>query len=426
MNIWLIIPGEPTKLDPGKPRLLRTGMLAEYLHRRGHRIVFWTTSENHVVKENRCGQSLRLAAGERYAIWLLYGPRYRRNVSLRRIWHNMRSAREFRRLAPREERPDVILSAYPTLELCEAAIDYARGRGVPVLVDVRDLWPDIFLEIAPRPLARAMGLLLTPMFRQSRRIFRSAAAITGITEAAVAWAVARGGAVDPAAPHRAFPMAYSPRPVEGEERAEAEAFWDRRGVPAGGGRFVACFFGQLSARYELPAVVEAARLLAQRGDDRIRFVVCGTGEAQARLKRLAAGLTNIDFPGWMNTAQIWVLLRRSAVGLLPYPSSLDYRLSYPNKAGEYLSAGLPIVSSVQGAMQSLLENNGCGVTYGNGDAVELAAVLEELAASPARREAMSDRSRALFERLFNADRVYADFCDHLEAMAAAAANASGV
>jgi glycosyltransferase involved in cell wall biosynthesis len=412
--VWLIVPGEPTKLDPGKPRLLRTGILSEYLYQRGHRIVFWTTTENHVTKQNRAECSQKVQLNGRYAIWLLHGPLYKKNVSMARIRHNIVSSREFRKAAAGEQRPDVILCCYPTLELCQAAIDYAKSRSVPIVIDVRDMWPDIFPEVAPKRLRWAARLLLAPMFRQSRNIFRKADAITGITEAAVRWAARRGGVSDDAPRNQAFTMAYSPNPPDPADRARAEEFWERRGIPAGRHQFVACFFGQLSRRYELNSVVKAAAILAQRGQDRIRICLCGTGEAAEELKRRAAGLPHIDFPGWMDKAQIWTLLRRSAVGLLPYPSTPDYVLSYPNKAGEYLSAGLPIISSVQGEMQHLLETWRCGLTYPNENAVELADILARLAGAPDEVAEMSRNGLAVFERFFNADRVYAEFADYIE------------
>jgi glycosyltransferase involved in cell wall biosynthesis len=417
MIIWLIIPGEPTKLDPGKPRLLRTGILSEYLHRRGHTIVFWTTTENHVTKENRAEFSKKKIIDDRYAIWLLYGPLYKKNISFARIRHNVISSREFLRVAPTEDKPSIILCSYPTLELCNASIQYGQQQDVPVIIDVRDLWPDIFLEIAPRGLKWAARLLLTPMFQQSQSIFRNASAITGITDAAVRWAARRGGRPESSSRNLAFTMAYSPHAVDAKEQAQADSFWNARDIPAGGGKFVACFFGQLSPRYELASVVEAAKVLSQRGSGHIKIVLCGTGEAASDLQRRSAGIGNIDFPGWMDKAQIWTLLRRSAVGLLPYPSSPDYILSYPNKAGEYLSAGLPIISSVQGEMKALLEKGRCGITYANSNATELADILERLANSPERIEEMSLNARQIFQRHFNADRVYSDFSDYIESFA---------
>ena len=413
MIIWLMIPGEPTKLDPGKPRLLRTGILSEYLHRRGHKIVFWTSSENHVTKENRTKFSKKFDIDDRYAIWLLYGPLYKKNISFARIWHNLISAHEFTKFAATEEKPNVILCCYPTLELCNAGIKYCQKHDVPIIIDVRDFWPDIFLEVAPNGFKWAARLLLAPMFRQSRNIFRKASAITGITDAAVRWAVSRGGILESAS-HKAFPMAYSPHSVDAKDRAQAESFWESRNISAEGKQFIACFFGQLSRRYELTSVVEAAKILSQRGNRNIKIVLCGTGEAASDLHRRSTGLQNIDFPGWMDKAQIWTLLRRSAVGLLPYPSTADYILSYPNKTGEYLSAGLPIVSSVQGEMRALLENERCGLTYANGNASELADIIEHLALAPERVAEMSLNGRMVFERYFNADRVYSDFSDYIE------------
>ena len=57
---------------------------------------------------------------------LIHAQSYPRNVSLRR-WLNHRAiARRFAVLAKSELQPDVIVSSLPTVELCRAAIRYAR------------------------------------------------------------------------------------------------------------------------------------------------------------------------------------------------------------------------------------------------------------------------------------------------------------
>ena len=51
------------------------------------------------------------------------------------------------------------------------------------------------------------------------------------------------------------------------------------------------------------------------------------------------------FPGWVDAAKIFVLMRRSAVGLDPLPDRYDFLATINNKAIEYMSAGLPVISS---------------------------------------------------------------------------------
>ena len=53
------------------------------------------------------------------------------------------------------------------------------------------------------------------------------------------------------------------------------------------------------------------------------------------------------FPGWVNKPEIWILMRIAQVGLAPYRSTEDFIISIPNKAIEYMSAGLPVISSLK-------------------------------------------------------------------------------
>ena len=75
-------------------------------------------------------------------IQFLHGRMYTKNVSVARLLNHLEIARQFRRLSTREGTPDVILSSYPTIELCDEAVQYGTRHNVPVLLDIRDLWPD--------------------------------------------------------------------------------------------------------------------------------------------------------------------------------------------------------------------------------------------------------------------------------------------
>jgi len=58
--------------------------------------------------------------------------------------------RAFRRAIESAPIPDIIFCAYPTIEA--AAICVASGSNAQCgVVDLRDMWPDIFSESAPAP-----------------------------------------------------------------------------------------------------------------------------------------------------------------------------------------------------------------------------------------------------------------------------------
>ena len=106
-------------------------------------------------------------------------------------------------------------------------------------------------------------------------------------------------------------------------------------------------------------------------------------------------------------------MRMSKIGLAPYISSDNFTQNLPNKPVEYLSAGLPVVSSLQGNLQQLLSRHDCGVTYGNRDAGQLARVVADLHDNPGRLAAMSENCRGLYQDQFVAEKVYSEMHAYL-------------
>jgi tagatose-1,6-bisphosphate aldolase len=136
------------------------------------------------VTRNAC-----VAVDEGYDLWLLHGPRYHGNVSLRRILNHKSVANNFRRLAPTQPRPDVILCSWPLIELCVEAVRFGNAAGAPVVLDVRDMWPEAITDLAPGILRPAAKWFMSGAYRDAREAATRATAITGITNSIVDWAV---------------------------------------------------------------------------------------------------------------------------------------------------------------------------------------------------------------------------------------------
>lgn len=422
MRIWLVTIGEPLPIDGTGDRLLRAGLLAEQLARSGHHVVWWTSTFNHARKQQRAGRDTIVDWNDRYQIRMLHGRAYRSPVSISRLLNHLDLAGRFRQQVAMEPKPDVILCSWPTVELCLEATRYGRERNVPVVIDIRDLWPDLFLDLVPRILRPAAKTLLRPLFEQARLACRNATAITGITPEYIDFGLRYGGRKK-GPQDRAFPMGYRQREPSAAEQTQAAAFWKQHGLVDGSSEFIACWFGAMGRHSELATVIEAARLLekqdAQSGPvgRPVRFVLCGAGPDLNRCRRLARDCPNVRLPGWINAAEIWTLMRTASVGLTPYVSNENYIRNVPNKPVEYLSAGLPIVSSLQGVLADLLAEHQCGITYPNRDAAGLAAAIAGLRDDADRLHRMSENAQRLYRERFIAETVYADMQTYLEQIA---------
>jgi glycosyltransferase involved in cell wall biosynthesis len=180
-------------------------------------------------------------------------------------------------------------------------------------------------------------------------------------------------------------------------------------------RFLAVFSGTFSRRFDLETVLKAARVLESEGEA-FQFVLCGGGESFDTLQRQAEGSASVLLPGWLPHHEIAQLMRTANATLAPYFSTSSFIVSYPNKTFEYLAAGLPVVSSLHGLVEELLNRERCGLTYAEGDVDALVRHLRWLRDHPDRASDMGRRARALFDREFSSETVYATFATHLEAI----------
>ncbi len=408
MNVWLVQLGEPLPID-GAVRLYRTGILAKELANRGHRLVWWATTFDHTHKTQRYETSRKIQVDDDYYIVLLHSKGYTRNISLDRLRFYWDLANKLKKNLEVAEAPDVILTSLPTPELSKVMIDYGIKYHVPVIVDVRDLWPDTFINVVP-PVLRGLGrVALFPLVRRNKSIFRAAASIVGISDEYLNWALSYAGRQRNDC-DRVFPLGYDAIELQENEKNQAIQALFEMGVDKH--KTICCFLGTFGASYDLETVVRAARILKQEGVSNLQFVLCGDGQQFDRVNSLAYGLDNVILTGWVSRPIIGALLEIASIGLAPYVRNAPQSL--PNKPFEYLSGGLAIVSSLHGELEELLDENRCGITYEAGNDKELARLLRYLVMHPDVLRDMSTRAKLLFNDRYSADRIYPKMADYIE------------
>jgi glycosyltransferase involved in cell wall biosynthesis len=183
-------------------------------------------------------------------------------------------------------------------------------------------------------------------------------------------------------------------------------------------RFPCWFLGSFGDTYDLDSVILAARELKARGMMKYQFVLSGEGEKRAHYERLARGLDNVVFTGWLNADQIACMMRLARVGLAAYRKGAPQGL--PNKIFEYMAAGLPVLSSLTGECGRFLEANGCGVSYTPGDVGSLLDALLALATDEDRRLRLGANALRVFKSRYSASILYPQLVEHLERIAAGA------
>jgi glycosyltransferase involved in cell wall biosynthesis len=336
-------------------------------------------------------------------------------VSLARLLDHRQVATGFDRLAPEEPQPDVIVAAYPTIELCAASARYAIPRDIPLAMDIRDLWPDIFSDAMPSILRPLAHMALTPYQRIARRTLASANALFSITDPILEWGLAKAGR-ERRPTDRVIPFAYeSNMDLAGQDAAFH--YWKSMGLDFET-QFVICFLGTFGQILDFDTVIRAARLLVNQGVRDVRFVLCGLGDTLDPFREQAKDLPSVVFPGWVDAAKIAALMANSKLGLVPYRPRLDFSRSIPNKAAEYLSAGLPILTCLDGLLSRTVEQYSLGYTYVTGNPDSLASRILEAKTNRENLNSRKETCLSFFNREFRADIVFGKYQAAIESLVA--------
>ena len=411
--MWLLTVGEPLPiLDGESPRMFRTGQLARVLSARGHEVTWWTSAFDHYAKRHRVGaaHSVQWAGGE---IRLVRSVGYQKNVSLRRFIEHAGVARGFARQAHGRPRPDLIVASLPTIELAYQAVLYGVSAGVPVIVDVRDLWPDVLLNVLPAHLRSLGRIALHWLTARASFALQHCSGIVGISPAYLDWGLTMAGRSEQPL-DAVFPIGYVRR--SDDSVLDVTVGERLRSMGVDESRKVCWYVGSFGRTYDLAPVISAARSLQDSSRQDIQFVISGEGELGARWRKLAGGLTNVVFTGWIESDEIEWLRRRATIGLQPYAAGAPQGLA--NKLFEYMSAGVPVVSSLEGENEALLARYGCGLTYHAGNGQACLEALVYLLDNEGLRAGMGLRAKAAFEAEYDGQVVLEGLAAHAEMVAA--------
>jgi glycosyltransferase involved in cell wall biosynthesis len=282
---------------------------------------------------------------------------------------------------------------------------------VPVLLSIRDLWPDVFYTLLPEPLQCFGPLVFAPWQIRARRACRLATSIVGISPGYLNWGLSRAGRTR-GVNDALIPLGYpARRPVDLDSTVKAQASLQARGVDFS--RPLISFCGSFGRSYDLATVISAAKILAHQSD--AQFVLCGDGERAAAWKAEAKDLPNVVFTGWVDQVEIATLLDASTLGLAAYAKGVKQGL--PNKFFEYMSFGLPVVSALRGEAAVEIKTYGFGCNYQSGNGADLAQALTTVLGDPPSLMEMGKAAQNRFDSTYHQSLIYQHYIDLVERLA---------
>lgn len=406
LNIWLIQIGEPLPLKDDV-RKMRTALLADALLARGHSVLWWASAFDHFAKDWVFDADAEVTARSGVKIKALKGTGYKKNISFARFIDHRIIARKFRKTAPLLDKPDIIVAASPSYDLAYEAVRFARDRNVPVLVDIRDEWPDIFLRYFPSAGRKIAKLLLFREFFLIKKTMKRASGLIAMMNSLLEWGLVYA---DRATGMNDRVFYLGSRKFIGVEKRTNAVLSVLKNIQ---NKFVVTYIGTFGYNNDPSILIECARAL--RHVD-IHFVIAGDGELYdvVRSKVRDSGLRNVSLPGWLDQGEVGALLKHSGVGICPATQDRD---AFPNKVFAYLSAGLPIITSYQGELKEAIQKYEIGCWCRPHDAAALSDCITKLYGDKDLHRKLSLNAQGVYRELFDAGKIYLDYAEHIERVA---------
>ena len=359
----------------------RLGTFADGLAARGHEVLVVCEQPNHPAGRFHAGYGRRPVVSAQeggvrvHRLLVATSPR---KTTVRRLAFYGTFALGAAAAVAASPRPDVLFATSPPLPGALAAAGAARGRRIPYVLDVRDIWPAA---------AEALGELSNPRVvrafeRGERWAYRSAARVTATT-APFCDHVDRlaGAAVSVHLPNGALD-ALVERPVE---------------EPPADGPFVVGYAGNMGIAQGLPIVLDAAERLR---DEDVHFLMLGDGPLAEDLRSEAArrALDRVRFEPAVPVEEVPRVVRGCHALLVPLRDHSLLDLFVPSKLYDALALGRPALVAARGEAAAVVHDEECGVAVPPEDGEALAAAVRELAADRARARALGEAGRRVAAR----------------------------
>jgi glycosyltransferase involved in cell wall biosynthesis len=409
MRIWYVSLYEPLPIGGIGIRKMRTGLLTDALVARGHEVELWLPGFEHVHHQHIVSDSSSEYICKNLTIQYIKGSGYKKDISVKRLVHNIQIARNFSKIASsRKNTPDIIITQIPSLELAKAVTAFSIKYDIPLVIDIRDLWPDVYKRIIPAKIHFLYKYIFFKQLRSLRFILEHATIVTAVSKEFLEWGRVNGNR----GTHNLDRVFYIGYPCN-EEKVLPNSKLSNRLKKEGVLHTdkIVFFSGTFCGSYDFEIVFKCAKFLSSKNKN-IKFIFAGKGEGEDALKNISILSDNIIYLEWLNLNELKYMLSISAIGLAPY--SEDSLMSLPNKPFEYMAAELPIVSSLKGELSQLLAEKQCGLTYDAKDFVDLAEKILYIVDNVTVSQSMGENGRKLIEEEFSSEHIYKNFVEHLK------------
>jgi len=331
----------------------RWDYFAKYLKEKGHEITVLTSYPNHPLGKIFDGYKNRWCSKESQD-----------DLEIIRNWTYISSSRKF---IPRFlnyssfafssfinslflKKYDLIIASLPPLSVGFIGQKIAKKQKKPLVLDVRDLWP----EAAEETGYLKKGWLYFYFLKKAAKLYHQTNTILVNSLAILEELVCSYGV--PKAKIEYLPNGADLKFFQTD--VDTSVIDKKYNIQK---KFVVLYTGLLGYAQAPEIMIEAADVLRDKKD--IVFLIVGTGPLEKELKIEARKLklTNVIFTGLRPHEEMPQFVTLADICLIPYKNKETFKDNIPSKMFDYLASGTPIIINLEGEASSILLKSQTGI-----------------------------------------------------------------
>lgn len=330
---------------PSEPGGTRSYWISRELVKRGHHVTVITSTK--VSHPEPCRVNV-----DGIEVVYVKNPTYSNNLSApRKVWIFLSFIFSAMNAAMKEKDVDLVFATSTPLTIGVIALWLKWRKKWNYVFEVRDLWPEFPIEIG----AIKNKLAIWFLRKLEKRIYDKSVHVVALSPGMKEGVIKAGTPEEKVSmiPNMSKPDKFFPHEPN---KVIAKKF----GVDLT--KFNVIHFGAMGIANGLTYIIDAAKMLQDKGIDDVNFIFMGSGATEPKLKKMVAdyGLKNVQFLGnhpMETLSEVVNLCDASVTSFLNLPI---LKTNSPNKLFDSLSAGKPIIVNSAGWTKDLVEKDDCG------------------------------------------------------------------
>lgn len=369
MNVWIV---NHYAIPPSMGGLVRHYYFSKYLQKKGHNVKIFTSSKIHNTDINMIkDKSLYKEEMEDGVEYTFVRSRDYKGNGLDRIINMIDTPFKMQkamRCFYKKEKPDVIYTSSPDLFVAFFALLFGKMHRIPVVVEIRDLWPESIVEY--NGMSRKNPIIQI-LYQLEKWIYKKADQLIFTMEGGKEYIKDKGW-------DKKINLDKVNHVNNGVDLEEFEYNCKRyqidKDLMEEKDVFKAVYVGSIRKVNNLQSLIDAAKYLT---DENIKIYIYGDGTEKAQLETECHELgLKVYFRGRIEKRYVPYILTQSDLNIINVQAAglNKYGCSW-NKLFEYMAAKKPILCNLP-VKYDLIQKYNLGITKRFGNAKEYADAIK--------------------------------------------------